>query len=452
MPIEDLYQEFVREVKNASEEEMLIDLICNKTSDIPKKAMDFLEKKDLQSPVTTTTLKYPFLDQGHGFKQNLRYDKKKSQQWSQHNSNDDNLNNIDLKETDEKWKYIAKFVKVYTFVMQQNFDVELNYKKMGSLLFKNLDWINDPINGCKNSIQNELHQLFTISGNNLSLPDISYLYAMKDIRAINNNDFPKSGSGLPPPLINLEESFISCFTDLANNISNTQEIFLGHAHKSQINMNFFPCRHLEEFPKCLDYCISHKNLINELDNTEFLTVMRYAQPQQKISLDPIFLHEKKLIAKLFELEQIQKVNKTVAPMAMPIFCHSTGEGFIGDDIKGISGKVCNDFFPTPTDNGMCLTRNLDLKEMMYINKDYDVLLEPDSRPDNRKIEGESLWSETTLVFYTDADYVYNSVIRSAFNFLSQSYPSEPDIDLGEIQFQLNQPKELAKMFQECSAI
>ena len=90
--------------------------------------------------------------------------------------------------------------------------------------------------------------------------------------------------------------------------------------------------------------------------------------------------------------------------------------------------------------------------MMYINKDYDVLLEPDSRPDNRKIEGESLWSETTLVFYTDADYVYDSVIRSTFNSLSQSYPREPDIDLGEVQFQLNQPKELAKMFQECSAI
>ena len=51
---------------------------------------------------------------------------------------------------------------------------------------------------------------------------------------------------------------------------------------------------------------------------------------------------------------------------MLVFCHEIETGFIGDKLKGmqwfgIPAKFCNDFFPTPTDLGLCMTRNLDIK-------------------------------------------------------------------------------------------
>ena len=55
-----------------------------------------------------------------------------------------------------------------------------------------------------------------------------------------------------------------------------------------------------------------------------------------------------------------------APTALPIFCHRNDLGFIGDDI-GISERVCNDFFPTPSDSGICLTKNLDIKTILKVN-------------------------------------------------------------------------------------
>ena len=46
-------------------------------------------------------------------------------------------------------------------------------------------------------------------------------------------------------------------------------------------------------------------------------------------------------------------------MSMTIFCHGITTGYAGDDFVD-SVRFCNDFFPAPTDKGICMTKNLNI--------------------------------------------------------------------------------------------
>ena len=84
---------------------------------------------------------------------------------------------------------------------------------------------------------------------------------------------------------------------------------------------------------------------------------------------PVLPFEEKLAGKLFGAEKLKKLGNVMAPMAMILFCHNKEEGFVGDDI-GISEKICDDFFPAPTDNGICLTSNMNPNSIAHINDEY----------------------------------------------------------------------------------
>ena len=102
-----------------------------------------------------------------------------------------------------------------------------------------------------------------------------------------------------------------------------------------------------------------------------------------------------------------------------------------------AAKYCDEFFPTPTDIGFCLTKNLKINDVMNYNIDYDQVFESSKRKSkqtNEKIDGGSLWSRNTLVILTDGK-----------NELRQSYPRTLNGHLNEIIFQLHSPKELAKI-------
>ena len=89
-------------------------------------------------------------------------------------------------------------------------------------------------------------------------------------------------------------------------------------------------------------------------------------------------YSKDLAEKLFKNSKIQDINHFIAPMSMLVFCHEIEKGFIGDKLKGmqwfgIPAKFCNDFFPTPTDLGLCMTRNLDIKVCKYQNHSIMII-------------------------------------------------------------------------------
>ena len=109
--------------------------------------------------------------------------------------------------------------------------------------------------------------------------------------------------------------------------------------------------------------------------------------------------KKRIAAALFGVDKIKTdLEHLVAPMSMPVFCHRKDKGFVGEDV-GISAKLCNNFFPSPTDIGICLTKNLDIKKIMNTNQNFEPLFESDKRQPNQNIEGGTFWGEVTFVFY-----------------------------------------------------
>ena len=77
--------------------------------------------------------------------------------------------------------------------------------------------------------------------------------------------------------------------------------------------------------------------------------------------------EKELAEKLFGKNRIKGLKHMTTPFPLPFICYNEKEGFVGDDL-GMFAKACNEFFPTPTDQGICLTRNMDIKKVMKIDE------------------------------------------------------------------------------------
>lgn len=78
-------------------------------------------------------------------------------------------------------------------------------------------------------------------------------------------------------------------------------------------------------------------------------------------------------------------------MHLPIFCHRSDLGFFEE-----SATFCEEFFQTPTDSGLCLTKNLDLKGIIHPNEELDSVFETELQS-NQKIEKGTQQGRITLV-------------------------------------------------------
>ena len=151
--------------------------------------------------------------------------------------------------------------------------------------------------------------------------------------------------------------------------------------------------------------------------------------------EPIHQNEKVLLQKLFRSPALKKGSQKIAsPMSPIVFCYDRSEGFVGNDVEGISGKLCNDFFPTPTDEGICLTKNFAMKEVVLQNEAYEYLFESSQRQSKTKLKGNTLWSEMKLLIFADAD-----------NDFRQSIERSKNSNLSEIEFQIHSADEFASM-------
>ena len=387
------------------------------------------------------------------------------------NEKSENLNPTQIRmSTDDKiWEFINAMIEFYTLIMK-NHDIKdwvmnNNYigthflldkmiksnvtsKNLGSFLVKTLNLVlnlNDiSMKKCKEkSYVDRLHQLFTIPGQTVNLPDIAYMYSIMDYREITKNTtFQKWDSGSffyepPESLISMKKSFVTCFRSVGNYTSenfqfenNFDEILITEKY-----MKKSPCSELTKYSQCKEYCNWHKDVFNKWSREEFLTVMRYSMPQRKLSLDPILPFEKNIANKLFGSKNVKELDQRIAPMSMSLFCKRNDIGYHGDNIN-LSEKVCNDFFPAPTDVGICLTRNMDIKEVLHKEKYFDIQFEAEKQPKNQNMEAMSFWSTTTLIIFTDS-----------LNSLRQTYPRKPNSKVDDIKFQLHQPKEIGQVSQ-----
>ena len=274
---------------------------------------------------------------------------------------------------------------------------------------------------------------------------MAYLYSLNDFSiptstSKTSNTSPPSPTNIQPPLslASFNDELVLCLKEAANKTQDTnirKSFYNGNVKKLQSGMKYFPCQNIEQLPSSKSYCAWHDNYFQMGNEKEFLTIMKYAHPQRKMTMQPKQT-EKKLAQKVFGPSHIKLEPSLISPMSMGIFCHKIDQGFYGEDI-GITTRVCNDFFPSPTDQGICLTKNFQIDKVMKTREVYNNMFEQDVQPNNSKIEGGTLWSEITLVVFTDATY-----------FLSQSYPRDDKTELGKIQLQLHQTKDLANMLLE----
>ena len=340
---------------------------------------------------------------------------------------------------DDEWKYFNKLVRIYTHFLEYPETYNWSTKNIGSFLIKLFIWqfsLFTKPKPCANIIENKfvnldaLHKMFSIPGHDISLPDIGYMYSLIDYNKILTRT---AHDARDLSRIILKPSFKECFVYIEQKYPKSKE-FKSNYRPMNVseNLNIFPCLEKDQHPLCSDYCSWHEEFFNTSKKDIFITIMRYTLPLRKINLNPILPTEPKIAEQVFGTSKIRKnLEYLITKTSLVAFCHQKLEGFIGENI-GISDNVCADFFPAPTDAGICLTKNLDLKNIMKINKVYDKIFEKGSQ--NSHIKGGTIWSETTLIVNTGNKLP-----------LSQNYPRESNVVGGDIQFQLHESKEIANI-------
>ena len=248
----------------------------------------------------------------------------------------------------------------------------------------------------------------------------------------------------PASLIDTNAEFVSCFAYIKNlqnvSLSKKEPLF------DDRNENYFhyskksPCNSETIIHQCQAYCQLHHEVIVPMNKKDLISIAKHGMPQRKVLLEQTDW-EFNMAKKMFGGEHIRNLSDKVAPTTSAItFCHRKDKGYTGDGFSD-NVRLCNDFFITPSDIGMVLTKHLDINDVMKINEDYDDVFEPgsDQRKPNTKIEGGTIWSEMTLVLDVNA-----------VTPMSQTYPRHPTMPTGELQIQIHQDTELAKMILESS--
>ena len=72
---------------------------------------------------------------------------------------------------------------------------------------------------------------------------------------------------------------------------------------------------------------------------------------------------------------------------------------ITEDDIGMYANVCKAFFPTPTDQGICLTKNMNIRDVIHIDGEYEPLFEPNLQRSGEFVVGTEE-SENILAFFT----------------------------------------------------
>ena len=251
---------------------------------------------------------------------------------------------------------------------------------------------------------------------------------------ITTHDLTNQG---PPKLYFLDESFKHCFSYFIETNSNNEKS-IDFKFRSLENIRQSPCKDTERYPICKSYCDWHKNVIQQWNKTDFIAMMKHASPPRKIVQNSMTPFEKELLTKLFVDPKTKEDNETITgPLPLAIFCYDRSNGFIGDKVTGISEKLCNRFFPSPTDVGICQTKDSNIDEIMHSPKEYDSLFEPQLQAPIQRFSNNTIGSKATLVLYADGE-----------NDLRQTLPRSSDANLDEMEFLIHSPNELGRFIHD----
>ena len=282
----------------------------------------------------------------------------------------------------------------------------------------------------------QLQQAFTIQGQNLSLPGIAYLHSVVDFKTLDLESMTKDNQVIFETL--LDQEFYQCINDTlkrnaATDLNSLKDIIgFQLTNQSTKEAAILPCQEANVPTSCLKYCQWHKSYFDQVPRDEFLTIMRYSKPQRKI-VDNGSKYEKKLFNHLFPEHKSQSLKYQVAPRAVAVYCQSQSGNIEGDEI-GLGLKVCDEFFPTPTHNGMCMTSKLNINSVLKFSQDYNPIFEPDNQKGVEKSEEGNLRQDMTLLFVMDNSQHFR-----------KSFSTKVGTNFDKLKLQIHQPKELANM-------
>ena len=165
-----------------------------------------------------------------------------------------------------------------------------------------------------------------------------------------------------------------------------------------------PCASSLKDNECKEYCDWHNHYTKTSNFNEFLILMKYGLPQRKWISSSVSGTEKKLAAILHGESNLnhEDLKATPSPVPFSILCErkldGKNKGFVGEHV-GWPEPSCDGFFPTPTDQGFCMTENFNIQEVMHNGYEiYDELMEPSLQSkESSKIEGGTLWGKKTFV-------------------------------------------------------
>ena len=319
----------------------------------------------------------------------------------------------------------------------------------------------------------ELHDIFTMPNETVSLPDIAFMYTIMDHRSLN-----KLGEDMYTPSKLIEEdceiydifcdqilkrvsAFQNCFKTFNN--EDRDDGFYHHTLINSIhNHKVLPCLSLTDNSECTEYCNWHRSFFEKWSMKEFITMMTFALPQRKLSKlvfaseqnlagNIFFFHltlsvtyqiqsiseDRILLAeRLFGQNMIKNVKTLKSPWFLPLFCYQKDKGFTGENV-GIPEKTCNEFFPTPSDAGICLTKNMDIRNILDVGEEYVDLFEPQLQTSAKYIESGSKWGQITLVLLP--------VMNKDGDGASKRKPNTKPLN---VKLQLHQDNEFAQLFSD----
>ena len=354
---------------------------------------------------------------------------------------------IDM-ESENEWKYFNGIIFLFSALLENPDLYDWSTRNIGSFFTQNLigqfkaeSWFSYYCKDMQSRIDETLvhfHNLFTLDGQEISIPDVGYIFSLTDFRELSEEHSTSFSYGHFSRM-NFEETFTICFDEVADKeTSIEQDSYYEKTLEHSLNLSaLLPCLNLEKYSSCIEYCNWHMKYSESVSKKEFLTIMKYAMPQRKIISNSLKSGEKDLAQRLFGASNINQPNNTTTS-TIPLFCHNKRVGFHGENI-GFSSKVCDDFYPSPTDIGMCLTKNLELNKVVINDPDYNEFLEYDSERQVDAIEGGTLWSESTFIFQIENK-----------DPLSPNYKKYPNANLKTMLLQLHQSKEFGHFLTDTS--
>ena len=356
---------------------------------------------------------------------------------------------IILTSSHEDWKYIYIFLHIFRKYqafsgwLKTHKKFDLSTKSVGSFLIQNIGKYVKYCEGNKIDQLKKLHNLFTLPDQSLSLPHLTFMYSSNDFRVLLKNSI-ESYDDILYQFQNNNFSILleECIRNVASEKFNEDlKVTIDGEELDPFKyLEASPCLNISLFPQCNSYCNWHKVFFNKFPKNEFITIMKYALPQRKLSLDSNLVSEKKIAKKIFGMDAKMDLKYFMTASPLMLFCYKKDKGFIGDDL-GMFARACNQFFPTPTDQGICFTKNINIKDVMVNTKSYESLFDQESQNSNlNKMVGTSE-KESTLIFFTGYPTEFGKKTTLNQNDFRIPYNEE----IGEVQFQLHQSEEIAHL-------